>query len=494
MKIGFGALNWFVLIVYLVSMLGIGLYFTKRASKSTDAFFKAGGHIPAWAAGLSIFATTLSSITYMSIPEQTFNKDWAYAIGSLVIIPIIPILIHYYVPFFRKLNVTTAYEYLEQRFSVTLRSLSSVLFIIYHIGRVAVVTYLPVLAITSVTTIDPLSVAVCIGVLCIIYTFLGGIEGVIWSDVIQAIVLIVGALLIIAVGLYLIDGGIFTVVNDAVDNKKFLSGTNFDPSKLALFVPLIFVGQFVNSLYQYTGSQDVVQRFQTTRSIADTKKSLWMTGFLGVCTIPVFFSIGTILYSFYLHSATLPEGFNTSAILPYFVLTELPAGFSGLIIAAIFAAAQSTISSSLNSISACVVMDFKKRHFDNKFKAVSDVTLARLTIIIAGLISTGVTVYFTMGNTSSTWNVFLTISGLFGVPVAALFALGIFTRRANTKGVLIGFIGAIIIAFYVNTLAISSLLVATVSFCSAVIIGYIASLCFPSPANLTGLTIHTIKK
>ena len=157
-KVGFGLANWIVVVLYLVGMLLVGAYFTKRSSKDTDAFFKAGGKIPAWAAGISIFATTLSSITFMSVPERAFLSDWSYAIGSLVIIPIIPILNHYYVPFFRKLKVTTAYEYLEARFSPLIRALSSLLFIIYHIGRVAVVTYLPVLAVASVTDIDPLQI------------------------------------------------------------------------------------------------------------------------------------------------------------------------------------------------------------------------------------------------------------------------------------------------------------------------------------------------
>lgn len=495
MKPGFGFFNWVVIIAYLAGMLAVGIFFSKRASKNTDSFFKAGGKVPAWAVGFSIFATTLSSITFMSVPEQSFNQDWAYAIGSLTIIPIIPLLNYFYVPFFRKLKLTTAYEYLEARFNKVLRVISSLLFIIYHIGRIAVVIYLPVLAVSSVTTINPIAISLIIGLLCIVYTFFGGIEGVIWGDVIQAFVLIAGALLIVFIGIFSIKGGGATVMEDALENHKILSSANFNIKDLTIFVPLIFVGQFVNGLYQYTGSQDVVQRYQTTKSLKETVKSLWITGILGIFTIPVFFGMGTILYSFYLHSATLPQGFNTSAIIPYFVITEFPQGLAGIVIAAIFAAAQSTIASSLNSISACIVTDFKQRFFDDKIKGLSDVGLARLSIIVAGLLSTAVTVYFTAGNTSSTWNVFLAVSGLFGVPVAALFVLGIFTKRANSLGVLIGFIAAILAALYVDSLHISSLLVATVSFVCAIVIGYVASLLFPSfSKDIKGLTIYSIKK
>ena len=221
---------------------------------------------------------------------------------------------------------------------------------------------------------------------------------------------------------------------------KILSSADFKINDLATFVPLIFVGQFVNSLYQYTGSQDVVQRYQTTKSLKDTIKSLWTTGFLGILTIPLFFGMGTILYTFYQNALLAYQKISTP-VRSYLTLSShnFQLGSQVLLSPGSFCVAQSTIASSLNSISACFVTDFKQRFFNNKFKGMSDVTLARLVIIIAGVISTTITVYFTMGNTSDTWNVFLTVSGLFGVPVAGLFALGIFTKRANARGVLIGF-------------------------------------------------------
>lgn len=207
-KVGFGTLNWIVLVLYLLAMLAVGAYFTKKASKNTDSFFTAEGKIPAWAAGFSIYATTLSAITFMSTPEQAFLNDWAYSIGNLAIIAIIPILVKYYVPFFRKLKVPTAYGYLEERFGPVMRILGSLLFMLYHIARVAIVIYLPIIAITSVSDINPIIIALFVGGLCIIYTFLGGIEGVIWSDVIQGILLLGGALLVIILGAHYIDGGL----------------------------------------------------------------------------------------------------------------------------------------------------------------------------------------------------------------------------------------------------------------------------------------------
>lgn len=494
-KAGFGTLNWIVLVVYLLAMLGVGAYFTKKASKNSDAFFTAEGKIPAWAAGFSIYATTLSAITFMSTPEQSFLNDWGYAVGNLSILILIPILIKYYVPFFRKLQVTTAYEYLEERFSPIMRAISSALFMLYHIGRVAIVIYLPIIAITSVSNINPILIAVFVGGLCIIYTFLGGIEGVIWSDVIQGFLLLGGALLVCILGVVYVKGGFGTVINDVSVHQKFFSGADWNVGDLSKFIPLILAGQIFNSLYQYTGSQDVVQRYQTTGSVEETNKSLWTNGILALITIPLFFGMGTILFSFYRHTGSLPKGFNTSAIVPYFVITQMPAGVAGLVIAGIFAAAQSTIASSLNAISSCAVTDFKQRFFGDKLKNMSDVTLARIIIIIAGLLGLSVAIYLLLGNASETWNLFLTVTGIFGVPIAGVFAVGIFTKRANSAGVLLGLIASVALSFYAQSLNISSLLVACVAFISSFVLGYVFSLLIPkSNKDVTGLTVGTINQ
>lgn len=489
-KIGLGTANWLVIIVYLIAMLGVGLYFTKKAGKNTDEFFTAGGKIPAWAAGFSIYATTLSAITYMSTPEQAFLTDWSYAAGNIAIFAIIPILIYFYIPFFRKLNVTSAYEYLEVRFGASLRVVGSLLFILFHIGRVAIVVYLPTLAITSVSDINPMLIASIVGILCIIYTFLGGIEGVIWSDVIQGIILLGGAILVIGVGINYINGGFSTIISDALENDKLITAGNFQFGTAAAAIPIIFLGSIFNNLHQYTASQDVVQRYQTTKSMKETNKSLWTNGALALITIPIFYGMGTMLYSYYSNSGGLPAEVNTSAIVPYFIVTTLPAGVAGLLIAAIFAAAQSTISSSLNSISACVITDFKQRFFEKKKG--NDVLLARLVVIIAGVLGMTAALYLVSTNRAETWNLFLDITGLFGVPIAAVFALGILTKRANTPGVFIGLGTAAIVAYFVQGTDMTPFAVSMVSFLVSFVVGYLASFVFSDKGkNIKGLTIYT---
>lgn len=218
--IGFGFWNWVALILYLLLMLMIGAYFTRRAGKDTESFFTASGRLPSWVVGFSIYATTLSAITFMSTPEKSFLTDWSYIAGNIAIVAIIPLLIYFYIPFFKKLHVTSAYEYLEARFNPAVRVIGSLLFVLFHLGRIAIVIYLPTLAITAVSDINPYVVACLVGILCIIYTFLGGFEGVVWSDFIQGVILLGGAIVIIVMAISQVDGGFSTVAHDAFKNKK----------------------------------------------------------------------------------------------------------------------------------------------------------------------------------------------------------------------------------------------------------------------------------
>ncbi|MBZ8177587.1 sodium/solute symporter [Corynebacterium poyangense] len=488
---GFGTFNWIVVIVYLLAMLGVGLWFAQRAGRSQDDYFKAGGRIPAWAAGFSIYATTLSAITFMSTPEKAFLTDWAYAAGNLAIFAIVPILIGYYVPFFRKLDVTTAYEYLEERFGPSLRIIGSLLFVFYHLGRIAIVIYLPTLALTSVTDINPMLVAAAVGILCVIYTFLGGMEGVIWSDVIQGIILLGGAATIVVWAMAITPDGFSTAISHAAAEGKFFSAQNLSMSNLAAAMPIIFIGSALNSLHQYTASQDVVQRYQTTPSVEATKRSLIVNGILALITIPLFYGMGTALYNYYNAHGGLPEGVNTSAVVPYFIVTTLPAGMAGLLVGAIFAAAQSTISSSLNSISACVVVDLRNRFMPHRGEA--SVMFSRVVIIVAGAFSVAAALYLVATDKSDLWDLFLAMTGLFGVPLAGVFALGIFTTRATTPGVTAGLILGAFAAWEAGQLKAGPFLVSIAAFVVAIVGGYLCSLLLRGhhdPERVIPLTIR----
>ncbi|MCA1923310.1 sodium:solute symporter [Buttiauxella noackiae] len=444
----FGILNYVVLFGYLLAMMLVGVYFSKR-QKTADDYFRGGGRIPGWAAGVSVFATTLSSITFMSIPAKAFTTDWTFILGQYLVIAILPVVFYFYIPFFRKLKVTSAYEYLEARFDVRSRLFASLSFMMFNIGRIAIITYLTVLALRPFIGIDPIVLVLLISVMCIIYTWMGGIEGVIWTDVIQGLLLSGSAVLIFIVICFKVQGGfgeIFTVTQHA---DKFFPASQFRWSWTESTVPVLMIGFLFANIQQFTASQDVVQRYIVTDSIEETKKTL-LTNAKLIAIIPIFFfAIGSALFVYYKQNpGLLPAGFNIGGILPLFVVTEMPTGIAGLIIAAIFAAAQSSISSSLNSISSCFNSDIYQRLSSKKRTPENSMRMAKLVILIAGLFSSAATVWLVMANESEIWDAFNSLIGLMGGPMTGLFMLGIFCKRANAGSATLGIVVSIVVVLF----------------------------------------------
>lgn len=444
----FGIFNYVVLFGYLLAMMLVGVYFSKR-QKTADDYFRGGGRIPGWAAGVSVFATTLSSITFMSIPAKAFTTDWTFILGQYLVIAILPVVFYFYIPFFRKLKVTSAYEYLEARFDVRSRLFASLSFMMFNIGRIAIITYLTVLALRPFIGIDPIVLVLLISVMCIIYTWMGGIEGVIWTDVIQGLLLSGSAVLIFIMICFKVQGGfgeIFTVTQHA---DKFFPASQFRWSWTESTVPVLMIGFLFANIQQFTASQDVVQRYIVTDSIEETKKTL-LTNAKLIAIIPIFFfAIGSALFVYYKQNPSLlPAGFNIGGILPLFVVTEMPTGIAGLIIAAIFAAAQSSISSSLNSISSCFNSDIYQRLSSKKRTPENSMRMAKLVILIAGLFSSAATIWLVMANESEIWDAFNSLIGLMGGPMTGLFMLGIFCKRANAGSATLGIVVSIVAVLF----------------------------------------------
>ena len=232
----FGAVDGTVVALYLLGMLVIGFWFA-RAGGGTDGFFRGGQRVPAWAVALSIFATMLSSITFMALPAKVFATDWAYFLGNVMILAVVPFVIRWYLPFFRRIDATSAYEYLEKRFNGLVRLVGSAQFIAFQVARMAIVLLLPALALEVITPLEPGQCILLMGGLSIIYCTMGGIRAVIWTDVVQTVVLLGGALftLILIVG----DVGVATFMTSAIDADKFRIANDgwsaFDP------VPVLWV-------------------------------------------------------------------------------------------------------------------------------------------------------------------------------------------------------------------------------------------------------------
>ncbi|KAB2913176.1 MAG: sodium/solute symporter [Dechloromonas sp.] len=490
---GFGWLDYAALGFYLAAMVGIGWYCSRR-NKNTDDYFKAAGRIPWWAAGLSIYATMLSSITFMAIPAKAYATDWTYFWASLPILLLAPVIIRLYLPFYRRLNITSAYEYLELRFNLLARLYGSASFIMFQIGRQAIVLLLPALALA---TVSELEVGLCItimGVLCVIYTVMGGVEAVVWTDVAQIGVLVGAAVVSLVLIVYGADGtgvGQFFVVANNADKFHMFNWTlNPDAKTNAFWV--ILIGNFFINLVPYTSDQAVVQRYMTTKDEAMAARAIWLNGLIALPSTALFFSIGTALFVFYrVHPEKLASSQVTDAIFPAFIVQNLPMGIAGLVIAGIFAAAQSTVSGSLNSVTTVIMTDYCRR-FGFLTDKVRSLRSARLITGGLGMFATCAALILAKTGLQSLWDAYNSLVGLVGSGLAGLFALGIFSRRANGTGAMIGALASAIVLYLVqqNT-NLHFFLYAAVGIITCVWVGWLASLCFPSPArqDLKGLTI-----
>ena len=315
-----------------------------------------GGRIPSWAAGISIFGTALSPITFLAIPAKTYSTDWLYFTFNITIFLVAPIIIYLFIPFYRNLNITTAYEYLEKRFNVQIRLIGSICFIIYQIGRIGIVLFLPSLALNLIIGIDIYFCISIIGIISLVYTLIGGIGAVIWTDVMQVIILLGGVIISIFVIITSIDGGITKIIEIANLNGKFKTfDFSFSLNQPTIWVMLI--GGIFTNITTYGTDQTIVQRYLVTKTKDDAKKSIWINAVTSIPASFIFFFVGTALYVFFkLNPQELNENFiSNDAIFPWYIITQLPDGISGILIAAILAAAMSSLSSSMNSASSSYI-------------------------------------------------------------------------------------------------------------------------------------------
>ena len=516
----FGWLNWTVLILYLLGMVYLGYYFMKRASSSSDDFFKGGGRIPWWAAGISIFATMLSAITYMSIPAKAYATDWTYYPMQICILLVSFPVIKYYLPFFRRLNVTTAYEYLERRFNSATRLMASVLFIVFMVARTALVLFLPSLAMTAVTGINIYICIALMALITILYCTMGGVEAVVWGDVIQGIILVGGAIL---AAVYLIvntgENGASDFWQIATEHDKFRlflfnSENPFDFVNATWWV--VILGGLANNLISYTSDQTVIQRYLTTSDEKSAARGILTNGLMSVVVTIAFFTIGTGLYTFFkTHPAeldiTMAKG---DAIFPFFMMSQLPAGLAGLLIAAVFAATMSTIASNINSISTAFTVDLwgKMKPLSSSPRGGDDpvssegqssgneagngadtVRIARIAGICAGLIGMAIAWLMATVDIQSLLDYFNTILGLLSGAIGGLFLMGIFFPRIGSRAALIGFVCGTASVFYLNFYTQANfLLFGFVSIVVSVLVALILSIFMPQREEQKGLTWKTL--
>ena len=489
-------LDWIVIVVYLTSMLGIGLYFYLREKRnSTSDFFVGGRSIPFWAAGVSLYAANTSSISYIAIPAKAFETNWQYMTNNLVAVVGLMFVATWIVPLLRRLDLMSVFSYLETRFHPAIRMLSSALCILVQLGsRMSVILYLPSLAIATITGIDVVWSVLMMGGFTIVYTALGGMKAVVWTDIVQLVVKMGGALFAIGFMIYGLNGGWREFIDvAAAENKTKLLDFSFDLTKATVW-GFIFLVLF-DVVLTFPKDQVLMQRTLSTKNEKDAGRSIWIFALITIPGGVIFYTIGTALYVFYkAHPERMNPLLSIDATFPLFIAAELPMGITGLIVAGIFAAAMATLSSIINSVSTLASVDFYEKLVKSPTQKKS-VLFAELMTVAAGLVGIGIALLLSRYDIHSLFDVSIELAGLLGGGFAGAYTLGMFTRRANSPGVAIGIGSAIVLttlAWSVNLVHPYFYLAISILLC--IVIGYIASLFFPAPTrSLVGLTIYDDK-
>jgi SSS family transporter len=483
-------LAYIVMVAYLLTIVGVGAYFARKERTEED-FFLGGRRIPWWAAGLSIYATQLSAITYVAIPGKAFSEDWVFALGSISLLAMAPIVIVFYLPFYRRLGIQTAYEYLELRFSLSVRLFGSASFMLFQVARMAIVVFLPSLALATVTGVDIYACIATIGLLATIYTVIGGFAAVVWTDVVQVFVLLGG----VAVAMFLAvrgAGGFSEALSVAQEYGKTRAiAPGFSWVDSATWS--VLVGGLFLQFGPYTADQAVVQRYLSTPDEKSAARAIWLNGLLSLPMTFVFFGVGSALFAYFRSAPALLEpGLNNDEIFPLFIALELPPLLSGLVLAGIFAASMSSLDSSMHAIATAWTNDWHDRLGIGK---ASRLETGRRVTLLMGIVGTGAALSMAAADLMTLYDVFQRVLGLLISPLAGLFILGIFTERATTRGAWAGTLTSICVLAYVqDQTPLNFMLYGAVGTLTAVLVGYAASVAFGAQPRRQGLTWRTLPK
>ena len=500
----FGWTAWLVVGAYALLMVGMASYFIFKKKDEND-YFRGGGKIPWYVAGMSIFATMLSSITFLAIPAQAYISDWRYFVMAFFIIGMAPVAICYYLPFFCRLGITSAYEYLEKRFNLGVRLFGSAAFIVFMVCRVAVVTLLPAIALNAVTGISIDACILICGVLTMVYCSLGGLEAVIWSDFVQGIVLLGGAVAVLVI-LILKTGPAGSHLATFWDTATAYDKNAMWDFRCILSQPVFWVVAvqgLISNLSSYTSDQCVVQRYIATPDENATKRSLWFNGCMSVFAQVVFYGIGTALFAFYHNNpsamdVTMPKG---DSILPIFMGTEMPAWLAGLVIAAVFAATISTLSANLSSASTALVTDFIKR-FNPTISGRMQIRCGQVCTYVVGVLGIASALVLSRVESSALFDNFNEFIAMLTAGLTGLFFMGVFLPRVKGLAAILGLVANYFVCFgckifdcNVFGLKFHPFLLGGIGLAVCVLVALLASCVLREGGkDLTGLTLKTLKK
>ncbi|MBN1816919.1 MAG: sodium:solute symporter [Sedimentisphaerales bacterium] len=477
----FTGLDGIVLLIYFAGTMSIGFFFYRK-SRSTEGFTAASRSLPGWACGLSIFATYLSSISFLALPGKAYAANWNPFVFSLSLPLATWIAVRFFLPYYRRTGEVSAYAHLEHRFGPWARGYVSLFYLLTQLARMGVVMYLIALSLSVLLGWNIIGIILLTGISVTIYAFVGGIVAVIWADALQAIVLMIGAAVCSILMLFYIPEGPGQIFTIAAEHRKFSLG-GFDWSWTAPTFWVVLVYGVVINLQNFGIDQNYIQRYIASRCEKEARKSIWLGGLLYLPVSAVFFFIGTELFAFYsarpeylaevkqiaARQALLKDGLDESqpeyeqrmterietlkeseigdSVFPHFIGRMLPRGITGLLIAAIFAAGMSTVSTSLNSSATLLVTDWYKRYFNRQSTERQSMAALYTATVVWGILGTMVALVMvnTTGNILDVW---WNWAGILSGGMLGLFLLGLISRKANNAVAIISVLqGLFVIAW-----------------------------------------------
>jgi SSS family transporter len=484
----FSTLDYAMVISYLIAITALGSSFYRKNTTQKDYFL--GGRAMWWLpAGISIIAADLSAISVMGTPAWAFRHNLELVWHSLGYIIVAPIVIVVFVPFYTRLGLYTAYEYLERRFNLAARLLTSVLFIILRAFHTALVVYAPALVINLVTGLPVWQCVLFMGTFTTVYTTLGGMKAVIWTDVVQFCTVITGISFVFYTSVTHVPGGLAAAYDIALRAGK-LQIFNFstDPGELtSLWATL--VGGIVLCMAPLTTDQAILQRLFTTKSAADCRRSIILQAVFIMPVLLMLYLTGTALFAFYQHNPAALQGLpSDDAILPMFAVRELPSGISGLILAAIFAASMAVMSASVNSLTTATTVDFYQRLFRRDKSPQHYARVGRLGTALWGAAVTLMALFAgRLGVLALAYN---RVSSIISGPLLGIFLLAVLVPRATAAGALFGAgFGAVVVSLVSAFTDWSFFWIGPIGVIATTLSGYLASLTMDPPPeeNVCGL-------
>jgi len=511
-----------VLALYFGAMILMGLYFARRAN-STERYFVGGRSYPGWLIGVSLFGATISSITFVAYPADAFKTGYLRYLICLMLPVGVFIGSRFFVPFFRRGKITSVFEYLEKRFGPRTRVYGASVFVVGQCLRISLIQYLVALLVQSITGWDVMLCILIGGVITAFYTVAGGIEAVIWTDFVQSVVLTGGGLLVLMVVIHELPGGLGQMFSVAIADGKFRmneldagGGLRSVPWGLALsqktVLMLLLVG-LLQWLAEYSTNQEVIQKYCASRSADDARRAMWVCCWLSVPTWGYFMLVGTGLYVYYkvfpdpLAAEMLTGGRKAEEILPYFVTTRLPPGTAGIVVAAVLAAAMSSMSSAMNSISAVAVTDIYKRHLAAGRDDRHYVAAARWVTLASSVVMIGGAYLLYKAETTTLQDFAIQFQSIIAGGVLGLYLLGFFTTRGDGRAVGVGILFAVLFSALISAAEVGWLPSRYASWIGShfdtyytgsvgnvvmFVVGYLLTVLLPRRArDLTNLTVWT---